>query len=70
MWEDRSYIIDRMDKARLVVLKGIYKGTEALVNLLVSVLSLSVCLQVVGCGQLKLCAKELAKLFLKGRYKL
>ena len=70
MQEDRSYVIDRMDKARPVVLKGIHKGAEALVDPLISVLSLAVCLQVVGCRQLELCTKKTAKLFLKGRYKL
>jgi len=42
-----------MDKTRLVILEGIYKGAEALVNLLVHVLSLAVYLRVVGYGQLE-----------------
>jgi len=52
--EDCGCVVNCIDKARLVVLEGIYKGAEALVNLLVRVLRLAVYLQVVGCRQLKL----------------
>ena len=45
-----------MDKARPVVLEGINKGLETLINPLVSILSLSVSLGIVGCGQFELCA--------------
>ena len=48
MREDYSYVVDRINKARLVILEGIYKEVEALVNLLVRVLSLAIYLQVVG----------------------
>ena len=48
MREDCGYVVNYIDKARLVVLEGIYKGAEALVNLLVRVLSLAVYLRVVG----------------------
>ena len=42
MREDYSYVVNYIDKARLVILEGIYKEAEALVNLLVSILSLAV----------------------------
>ena len=54
MREDYGYVVDCIDKARLVILEGIYKGAEALVNLLVYVLSLAIYLRVVGYRQLKL----------------
>ena len=42
-----------MDKARPVVLEGINKGLEALINLLVGILSLSVSLRIVDYRELK-----------------
>ena len=54
MREDCGCVVDCINKARLIILEGIYKGAEALVNLLVRVLSLAVYLRVVGYRQLKL----------------
>ena len=48
MRENSGYVVDRIDKGRLVVLKGVNKRTEALVNLLVSVLYLAIGLWVEG----------------------
>ena len=42
MREDYGCVVGYIDKARLLDLEGIYKEAEALVNLLVSVLSLAV----------------------------
>ena len=54
MQKDCGCVVDCIDKARLVILEGIYKGAKALVNLLVRILSLAIYLRVVGYRQLKL----------------
>ena len=48
MREDYGCVVDYIDTSTLVILEGIHKGAEALVNLLVRVLSLAVYLRVVG----------------------
>ena len=47
MWETSGGIVDYMDQGRPVVLEGVDKGAEALVNPLVGVLGLPVSLRVV-----------------------
>ena len=55
-----------MDQAGPVILEGIDKGVEPLVNLLVRVLRLTICLQIVSYRELESCAKEATELFPEG----
>ena len=54
MWEDRGSVVDYVDKARPVVLEGVDKRSESLINPLIYIFCLAVCLRVVGCRELEL----------------